>query len=373
MPVADNYAGAAGAAIYCGMDAPTVPVVSPAWLASKAPLEWFPIANTAGYGGAAINPWGGWVEVPDGELLIPASGGHNDSYDNRVVSIDLHADVPTWTVRVPASAFNDCVRNLPYCLDGKPASRHNYAQAHWSTVRNRVMLLGCAGAWGDGYSLTTVDGFDPVTNTWDPPGTYPDIVPGYYGVAMDADGNAWSFSTPSNGTRKFNITTNTWSNPGTVTPTGWVRDPWVLNPSDDTLFGLCWMDNRSQTSAPTAVNAIRFNVATNTMTQITFNASAALSRFISDATDGGTMTYDSINNRFLWYSGKPPSAGVVFVITPNSGNVWDMSLLTFGAGSTPPGNSVNAGINCRFTFIPSLGAVVCAPGSASNMYAFKVA
>ncbi|MES2262104.1 MAG: hypothetical protein V4724_26585 [Pseudomonadota bacterium] len=375
-PTSDSYAAASGATIYGGRFAP---VVLPAWLAGKALNEWFPISgvgwNTSGYGGSSIDPWGAWADTPAGLLVIPAAGGHHDSSDNRVTSLDLKADAPTWTLRHAASAGGDVVIDQAYYLDGLPSSRHLYGQAHWSAVRNRVMTLGAQFVWGNGYGLPNVDGFSLDTNTWDAAGTYPNSIAGWYGEVLDANGDGWAFLTPALGARKWTASTGVWSDPGVTVPAGWARSPWVLNTSDGSLFGCCWNDNRAGGSlaAPLAINAARFNVGSNTMTQITFNASAAKTQFETDQPDYAGMVYDSANNRFLFYSGKGASAGRVYIITPNGTSVWDISLFNFGAGSTPPGATVNAGLNGRISFIPSLGVVVCAPGASSNLYAFKVA
>ena len=78
--------------------------VQPAWLANKPLNTWFEIPNTAGAGGAAVDAYSGIaINERNCEILIAAAGGHGDSSDNRVVSISLGVDAPSWRVRAQPS------------------------------------------------------------------------------------------------------------------------------------------------------------------------------------------------------------------------------------------------------------------------------
>jgi hypothetical protein len=86
--------GAGASASDAGTDAG---VSLPAWRVGLPLLQWTEIPGTSGAGGDAIDPWGALAEnKATAELYIAASGGHNDSSDNRVVSISLMSDAPTW-------------------------------------------------------------------------------------------------------------------------------------------------------------------------------------------------------------------------------------------------------------------------------------
>ena len=75
-----------------GADArPTVDsAINPGWKVD-APLDAFiAIPGSEGAGGAAIDAYSGFTLREDtSELFILAAGGHGDSSDNRVVSLDL--------------------------------------------------------------------------------------------------------------------------------------------------------------------------------------------------------------------------------------------------------------------------------------------
>ena len=75
------------------------------------------------------------------------------------------------------------------------------------------------------------------------------------------------------------------------------------------------------------------------------------------------MDYDEANDRFLFYSGV--ETGKVYVITPNAGTVWDLSVLPV---SGVPSAAVGAGINKRFRYLPTLGGFVLLTAASSNLF-----
>ena len=113
------------------------------------------------------------------EILIAAAGGHNDSYDNRVVSLNLASDTPSWTQRMAPSTVYET--NVAYYADGKPSSRHIYSSLHFVPQVNRLILFGGRGIYGASYNFGKVDAFNLDTNKWDPTGTFADMPTGYYG------------------------------------------------------------------------------------------------------------------------------------------------------------------------------------------------
>jgi len=362
-----GFAGAVqlgGVALAGSFDGP----VTPTWLQSQPLNTWVEIAGTSGAGGASIDAYSGMTLRPDtSELFIALAGGHQDSSDNRVVSLRLTDNAPAWTLRNPSSTV--FAEDVAYYPDGKPSSRHTYGHLHWSATKQRLVTLGARFVFGQpGEQQPTVDTFNPVTNTWDAAGTNPNAPAGWYGEVLDANGDGWSFLTPALGARKWTASTGAWSDPGVTVPTGWVRRPWVLDTLRGSLFGLCWKDNENQGSAPTAVNAVRHSGTTQTA--ITFNASAALTQFQTDQSYYAGMCYDADNDRFLWYSGQGAAAGRVYVITPNAGTVWDMSILS-ASGSLP--GTPASGLNARIIYVPSLKGVVVLTKSADNLRFMRTA
>lgn len=84
------------------------------------------------------------------------------------------------------------------------------------------------------------------------------------------------------------------------------------------------------------------------------------------------MDYDPINDRFLFYNGQGTSAGRIYVITPNDGNEWEMSILPLADGSALPEAVTSSGINRRFLYVPGLNVFVCMPLSQSNIWFIRV-
>ena len=386
-PVADFYSAPSGAAVYVGRYSPggidplsgsatlgdvtasggfTGVSSDPTWLAGKPLNEWFAISGTAGSGGAFVNAWGALVVREDtSEVFILASGGHGDSFDNRVVSVDLRLNTPTWVLRSAAST--NVATNVPYYADGKPTSRHNYDFGQWCPITARYMLFGCRASYGAGYDMQQVDGFDPVTNAWDAAGTWPTIPLGfgYSPVRNKSTGEVWT-----NGMLMWMPGTNTWSAPTTSGPSIG-RFPVAYDSLRNLAFSLQWSDGQTY-GYGTGLSASKFAFATNTGTAITFNASAAYTQWLAATPAYAGMDYDLVNDKFRFYNGG--ETGVVYVITPNSGAVWDMSILSQGAGTitpdatpgVPPANG--AGINGRHKYIPALKGFLLLPLTSSTLY-----
>jgi hypothetical protein len=294
------------------------------------------------------------------EIFIAAAGGHLDSSDNRVVSLNLLADAPTWSQR--AAPSSEVARDVAYYADGKPSARHLYQTSHWVPALNRVMLMGARFTYGTAFTFATVDGFDPVKNAWDPKGTYADIpVAGSYGAIVDGAGDVWT-----NTYLRWNPATRIWSTPITANGAPFVRWPYAFDATRNQLFGLCFADGEG--FGASVVNAVRVPINGSAAIPVTFTASAALLQFIADAPAYCGMDHDPIADQFFFYCGQGAGAGRVFVITPNDGNVWDISILPLGAGSgTPPSPGVG-GVNNRFRFVPALGGFVLLANGGSDLY-----
>ena len=332
----------------------------PAWLANKPLNEWFAIPNTSGAGGSSVNAFCGFALRPDtGEIFIAAAGGHQDSADNRVVSIGLMADQPSWSLRIAPSAVVQ--QDVAYYADGKPSSRHTYQTSHWVPALGRVMLMGERFAYGNAFQFPTVDGFDPNRNAWDARGTYANM-PAGYGAVVDGRGFVWS-----NVLGRWNPSTRTWTSPiANTNGAAFVRWPYAYDAARNQIFGLCFADGEGYGAR--VVNAVRVPVEGAAAFPVTFNPSAALTQFIADAPTYAGMDYDVANDRFFFYSGQGTAAGRVYVVTPNDGNTWDMAILSLGAGSVTPADPGGAGINNRLRYVPALQGFVLLANGNSNLY-----
>lgn len=340
-------------------------VRTPAW-AAGAPLHtWVELPGTSGAGGAALNAWGTLALIDNSATLVSAAnGGHSDSFDNRVTSIDLLMDRPTWTLQIAPSDTAAVRPEVDYYTDGKPVSRHGYHHAHYISQRRRVMLFGARGWYLNGASGYAVDGTSVYGQwAWDPQGTYARLAEGQgYGTAHDPlTGNVWT----SAGWR-WNQAANAWAQLTTF-PVAW-RWPVAYDPTRRLFFTLQFGDGQGFDLNRGVVSAI-FDPDTGAQTPITFNASAALAQFQADVVQYAAMEYDPHNDRFLFYDGRDAGAGRVYVITPNSTTAWDMSILALAG--TAPGPSPLAGINGRFRYVAALQGFVVMPQASSNIFFFR--
>jgi hypothetical protein len=332
----------------------------PSWFAGKALGEWIEIAGTGGAGGASVYAYSGiGFNEQTNEILIAAAGGHLDSSDNRVVSLRLTDNAPSWRLRHASSAR--VAMDTPYYPDGTPISRHLYSTVHYVPQLNRLMMFGVRGAYGNAHIFTTVDGFDLASNSWDPAGSWPDMPSGHLGaVSVRASGDVWS-----TGLARFSTATRSWSQPITQRSNDTVRWPIAHDSRRNQLFSLNWADGMGYGAL--GVFASRVPVDGSVQVSVTFNPSAALESFKADKPTYAGMDYDPVNDRFLFYCGQDATAGRIYVITPNSGNMWDMSLFQLAGASLPPPTEL-AGVHNRFRYVPALRGFMLIPTGKSNVY-----
>lgn len=340
----------------------------PTWLNGKPLNEWFEIPNTSGAGGAVVDAWGGWAPREDSsELYFAASGGHSDGWENSVYSIRLTDNAPTWIIRSASSPFSNVINNAAYYSDGKPGSRHIYQHNLWIPAVNRVMMFGLRYTYPSAYTFLTVDGFNPTTNTWDPAGTWNNVQGGYGVVREQNSSYVWS-----QGLSRWDYNTDTYSAPITIRTNTMIRFPVAHDSKRGQLFTLQIGDGQGY-DLSSGIQASRIPVSGNQQFAVTFNNSPALTQFIAEAQTYSAMDYDPDNDRFLFYCGQDNASGRIYVITPNSGNIWDISILTLGPGSVTPVVVPGSGINRRFSYIPALKGFVMLPTKSSNLYFIRTA
>jgi hypothetical protein len=352
---ADAGSSGGGAGGGGGGDAGTT-LTLPSWRRDAGLHHWIEIPNTSGAGGAAVDAWGALAEnKATAELYIAAAGGHSDSSDNRVVSISLMSDAPSWVLRHASSASTQA--DVLYYADGLPTSRHLYHHLHYLPARNAVLLGGCRYGYGGGTPTGPgMDLFDLTTNEWLPRMTFPDITPFMaYAVEVDGDGRVWT----SVGQR-FDPASSTWSTPGTGPGLG--RFPQATAPARHAIFNLQYGDGQGY-DLNLGLTARLLDTQTGNSQNITFNPSQALTELIAAQPTYAGMDYDAANDRFLFYSGV--ETGKVYAITPNAGTVWDLSVLPVTGMPTP---AVGAGINKRFRYLPTLGGFVLLTARSSNLF-----
>jgi hypothetical protein len=338
--------------------------LNPAWFTGHALNEWFVIPGTQGAGGSAANAYSGMAIREDtSELWIAAAGGHSDSFDNRVVSLDLRLDAPTWVIRKAAST--SIANDVAYYPDGTPGSRHLYQTIHWVASVHRVMLVGNRGGYPNAYHYPQVDGFNPDTNNWDPAGTWADESAPFSGVVRDGNGHIWT-----NGFAVFAPETNTWSEPLTSHPIQ-IRFPVAYDSRRNQLFSLMWADGQGYGNP--GFNSSRIPVGGNTQYKVTLAPSPALTRLQSLVPVYAAMVYDPGHDRFLFYDGRA-DPGEIFVVTPGATDdaPYSVSILDLGPGSATPPATVSAGINSRFRYVPALRGIVAMPDARQPLYFIRL-
>jgi hypothetical protein len=335
----------------------------PAWMAGAAVGQWVEIAGTAGAGGSAVFAYSGFAyNEQTNEILITAAGGHGDSSDNRVVSLRLTADAPAWQLRMAPSTSP--VKDVAYYPDGKPTSRHLYTTSHYVPQVNRVMLFGVRSSFGS-TDFPNIDGFNLDTNTWDPPGTWGNMMFADLGaVTVRATGEVWSTKLA-----RWSPTTKTWTQPITTRTNDFIRWPIAHDSRRNQLFTLNWGDDFG---AGTGVYATVVPCAGSTQTSIGFRPGAALDSFIADRPTYAGMDYDPDNDRFLFYCGQLTGAGRIYVVTPNAGTTWDMSILSLSGSKLPP-PTPDAGVHNRFRYVPALKGFLLMPSATSNLFFIRTA
>jgi hypothetical protein len=340
--------------------------IQPDWMAGKPLNTWFEIPGTAGAGGAAVEAFSGMaLNDRTSEILIAAAGGHMDSYDNRVVSLSLAADTPSWTLRMPSSPTGTA--NVAYYADGTPTSRHLYSSEHFVPQLNRLMLFGVPVAYGAAWAFAKVDGFNLDTNRWDPAGTWPDMPTGYFAAAQIRS----TGEIVSTLLKKWSPVDGKWSDL-VANPSGDpVRWPMAFDARRGQLFCLQWGDGQGYD--PQRLVASRVPLGGNQQIPVTFNSSSALTQWLAEKPTYAAMDYDPDNDRFLFYGGQGDAAGRVYVIQPNDGNTWDMSLLNAGAGSVKIVATPGSGVNNRLRYVPALRGFVLLARASSNLYFLRTA
>jgi hypothetical protein len=349
------------------------PGAVPAWLKGVGVNSVVAIAGSnAGIPPAVLTAWGCMVLVDGtGTFFSSANGGHKDSSDNGVYSIDLTADAPRWTTRIAPSGAVQI--NVTHYQDGKPSSRHGYQYAHYIPQRNRVMLFGAHGLYGDAWTGTRLDahtvGSAPL---WDKAGSWPNLPEGAYGIARDPrNGNVWV----SKGTLWVQSTNSLKT---VSTYSGALRWGWQWDEARLRFAGFQWADGQGYGAK--AFLAQIMNPDTGAATNITWSSdgetAGSLAEIAANQPGSGAVPayeascYDPGNDCFWLYFGNISSqsgAQVFYRITPQSGATgWRMQRVRFGGAQLPL--TPSAGIAGRLRYVPRLGGIAIVPHGNAGFY-----
>jgi hypothetical protein len=355
-----------------GSEGPPPPVdcadaMLPAWLDGRATNEWFEIPDTSGAGGAAVNAYSGFaLRDSTTEIVIAAAGGHGDSADNRVVTLALGDDAPTWTLRHASST--ETPQDVAYYPDGLPSARHIYQSAHVVDSLDRVFLVGARFVYGSAVSFPTVDAFDLSTNLWDAQGSWPDVPEGgsFGAVTLRTTEDVLTSTLFA-----WRATDASWSQPiGTHIDVP-VRWPLAHDTQRDRLLTLQWGDGQGYDGP--AVHATQVDITAGVQSLVTLAPGDGLTAFEAEAPTYAAMDYDPDNDRFLFYSGQASAAGRVYVVEASDEDTRSIDLLELGAASIAPPPSPGSGVNNRFRYVPGLCGFVLLADAASNLQFLRTA
>jgi hypothetical protein len=211
-------------------------------------------------------------------------------------------------------------------------------------------VLGGA-RWGDGWGLSTVDGFNVSTNDWDVAKTYPDVMPdfttasGSAVVEDKASGDIYAFA--NHAVMRWTSATNTWSKLLTSTVYG--------------QYSASAMDTKRKRIliAGGLVNEhAYYDIATNTVQTMTFSGPSAAAMA---AETGNGMVYDPGLDSYLLRKGE--SGGTIYRIDAQTFSV--DTLANSGGAQIPAAYN---GVWRRFLYVPQLKGVVYFPAYDGNLW-----
>lgn len=336
----------------------------PSWRAGQALNTWRQISGTSGAGGAHTYAYSGMAMSQAGRIFIGGAAGHGDGHSNRVVSLNLMADAPSWvTLRADTASPTD---NTAYYPDGARAASHTYWQSEYIESVGKLMIAGFRYGYPGANTYANVDSFNEGTGNWDPAGTWPNMPAGYYGSVYDPVSGVW-YAIAQSVSAKWNASTKVWSVAANPFPGGHL-----------VTRSQCWDSTRNlimaigfgpgDDFAATDFRAHTVNAAGNTATPVTVNASAAYTTLLAEIPMEWGITYDPVNDCYWGFHGGTVGSssvggvvGRVYKFVWNGANL-DCSILSMGVGNDPPVAVASGGVNNRFRYVAALGGCVYVPG-----------
>ena len=279
-----------------------------------------------------------------------ANGGHNDYAGNEVNRIRLLDNAPAWTEPRPSTSASQVATNTSHYSDGRPTSRHTYYGSVFNEVRGRAMTF--AGArFGDGFMLSTVDGFNPSSSDWDSARTYANVPSAFSGtqggaVALQkSTGNVYTFAAWS--IDRWNSSSNTW--------TSMLPSSSVYGQGAAAVFDT--LRNRVLLVGGNNNEHSLYDVATNTVQSVSFTGSGAGAM----TGTGNGMVYDPLLDAFLFRTGG--AGATVYRINAQT---FSVEPLPTSSGSQVP--AATNGVWTRFMYVPQLKGVVYFPSYSGSAW-----
>jgi len=339
----------------------------PAWRQGIAVGEWRQIPNTAmsaapmavktyptlGTTGpeSKVIAWTGFaLDTRDSSIYSAANGGHDDYAGNEVNRIRLSENAPAWTEPLASTSPAQIVSGATHYADGRPSSRHSCYGEVVNEQRDRVMILGGSRYSTNGSNLSTVDGFNLGSASWDAAATYPDgldlssvYCPGI--VEQKSTGDIFVFAT-------WNVIR--WKNASNT----WTRE--LVGTTAYGQYAATAHDSRRDRIlivGGTANDHAIYTPATKSLQSVTFTGLGAGVL----AGDGNGMVYDPQLDAYLLR--KPAAGSTVYRIDAQT---FDVSVLTSSGGTNVP--SAQNGVWKRFLYVPALKGTVYVPSYGDSIW-----
>ncbi len=389
-----RFAKFAAGTSWCGVPAELLSTTVPTWRSALTVKDVWGVATSQTFSGcvgnedgsdnAQLELWNGGCAY-NGKWYMAMGGGHSSNLHNQVWLLDFNQNAPTWSRIHAGSDPRDYRFDHPYYYANYPSlgaeplgqvlpgARHTYYTIQYvqgTQGRHDHLMLIFAGAYGgsgsdppdaDSYGAF-IDGFDLVTNKWEPKGTYPALGYGIqYGQPVSVHPTtqdvftyiSWPYL------KRWRQSTNDLVDFGFSGDMngGGVYAASVIDASRNRM--MIW-----QPYAVRGVNTIGVtDLGTWTATSPTLTG---LPQYSSAGYLGGDpqnqwtcaygmMVHDTINDRYLaaliWVDATNTWRQSVFAIDPITWNVTYVSELPF----TIPNLPVDSSINGRFMFHPTLG------------------
>lgn len=338
----------------------------PTWRKGQQIGEWRQINGTsltsveprpmpAGYASSKIEAWTGLaLDIRNGTVYSAANGGHGDYAGNEVNKISLQDDMPKWLEVSAPSPASSVLQNVEYYADGKPTSRHSYYSHIYIEQRNRVMHFGVGARYGNGYSGKSVDGFNSLTNMWDPAGTYPSIPNSNGGYIIGdaraedpATGDVYIFGeyTLIRWNQSSNTYTTLLSNQATL--------GYYASASFDTKRNRILLRGGAN-----GTKAYIYDVGTSKLSAVIFSGAAAAE---AQQGDSEGLTYEPTLDCYLLR--KSTAGGSVIRIAADT---LTATILSTNGGDTLP--TPTNGVYTRFQYVPTLGGVFYYSNYRANIW-----
>jgi len=334
---------------------------NPTWLGNPAIYEVVNVPGGQTPGGSGTIAYCGLANR-DTLMVLAATGGHGDSSDNGIRSINLRDNTPAWVQR--RAPFATPVADVAYYQTTptiEPSSRHSYNFHIWNAVRGKMLMHSTRFVWPNAQSFAASNALSLSAWDYDAVGTIPDGA----AIVQDTSGRAYGLS-GFFGITEYDPVANTRTflrNFGSE-----LTRPMAFDTKRKVFFQLSWGNGDG---GGTGIRAFRYGArfAVSSQQAITFNAGAGLTALEADQVLDTTLVYVPALDRYFYWTGNN-----LYRLTPSSGTVWDIEVVAL-TGATIPGRPVGvSGVDsfARMAYVESLGGIAILHRDAAGVQFVRV-